>query len=827
MLWPKIATVGVYLAVVAAGTWLTHFTTRRLSRGAALALALLPLTFTGPALLTGRVYAPYDLAWSTLPLNGYKTEYGVGTPRGIFIDVRGSLIPWHKAVRWAWAHGDWPLWNPFASCGDPLAGSAQPAPYYPVNLAALLVPLPWALTLMAALQFWLAALGAFLYAREIDCREEAALLAAAGWACSAFIGFWIEYPLGATLSFLPLALFAAHRLARRPGARSCALLTVAFAVPALAGHPESLLHVVVVGLIGVLVEAIPAGRAAERQLHHLRSVAAWASGAALASLGLTAVFLLPVLEVLPQTLEWELRRGLQGHLHAGSPLAESLHHLGRSLLPPQDASPRDFLLPPLASAYVGSVLWAPALYGLWRGRGRERYLLLALGLFGLLTGAKAPLLTEALGRLPLLGVSLNQRFVVLAPLALACLAGLGVEAWLRAGGGKTLGLLACAVTAAVLSASVALMPGASAAGMDQGVFRILAAWWVLPLLASALALVAWRRAPRTAALALILCLVAQRAGEAGSFYPTLSAEAFYPRVAPLTDLPPSAEPYRVVGHQFSLLPNDATLWELEDPRGYQAIHHRRFAETTRLWAAPESVWWSRAGNLNAPFLSFLNVQFALTARRQRPEGWMLVRRSAGGLLWSNPRALPRAFLPESVRTGVAPAATVAEMAAETDFARRAWIEPPEPTPAASAPLETENGQGTVRIERRGTGYRLSADLRGDAWVVISETAWRGWRAFRSGRDRRELPLGIANHAFLALRLPAGAHEVDLAYRPRAFEVGLAVTGFTCLALVAVAIVYRRRRVAVEGARQQAVTGSTQPQAAFEGRGGDDVARRHR
>src|SRR5206468_10805320 len=48
--------------------------------------------------------------------------------------------------------------------------------------------------------------------------------------------------------------------------------------------------------------------------------------------------------------------------------------------------------------------------------------------------------------------------------------------------------------------------------------------------------------------ALPISLALQRTGEMGSFYPTLPARAFYPRVEPLDALPPPGEePWRFVG----------------------------------------------------------------------------------------------------------------------------------------------------------------------------------------------------------------------------------------------------------------------------------------
>ena len=287
-----------------------------------------------------------------------------------------------------------------------------------------------------------------------------------------------------------------------------------------------------------------------------------------------------------------------------APFPEVMKHLGRSLLPPQDASPGDFFLLPLASAYAGALLLAPALYGLARGRRNPRLGLAALGLFGLLAGARAPGVQEIFAHVPLLRIAINERLVFLVPLALSGLAALGVEAWIPRGGARGsrgLGALAAALAFLAGAGSWLIAPGAISAGVEVEDLRAMVLWAAVPL-AVAAALLILLPAPR-AALALVAILAIERAGEMGSFYPTVDPDAFYPPVPPIDALEPlgQGEPFRIVGHRYALLPNHATQWALEDPRGYQAIHHRRFAETIPLWSIQDRGWFNRVDDLSTPF----------------------------------------------------------------------------------------------------------------------------------------------------------------------------------------------------------------------------------
>jgi uncharacterized membrane protein YfhO len=60
----------------------------------------------------------------------------------------------------------------------------------------------------------------------------------------------------------------------------------------------------------------------------------------------------------------------------------------------------------------------------------------------------------------------------------------------------------------------------------------------------------------------------------------------------------------------------------------------------------------------------------------------------------------------------------------------------------------------------------------------------GWRATVDGAAAEVLR---ANVAFRAVPVAAGRHVVDLVYRPRSAEVGLAVTGAGLLIAAAVAL----------------------------------------
>ena len=70
---------------------------------------------------------------------------------------------------------------------------------------------------------------------------------------------------------------------------------------------------------------------------------------------------------------------------------------------------------------------------------------------------------------------------------------------------------------------------------------------------------------------------------------------------------------------------------------------------------------------------------------------------------------------------------------------------------------------------------------GGGWVVVSEPAWKGWRAYIDGR---RVQMQTANLAFLAIFVPDGVHNVRVVYLPQSFVIGRAISAVTLLALIA-------------------------------------------
>src|SRR5262249_9365616 len=117
------------------------------------------------------------------------------------------------------------------------------------------------------------------------------------------------------------------------------------------------------------------------------------------------------------------------------------------------------------------------------------------------------------------------------------------------------------------------------------------------------------RGRRLVAAALVL-LAAQRWAEMEGTYPTLPASVLAPGLATLAGLP-SSSPSSVVAGGDVFRPNPSALYGLEDVRGYESLVLDRFTDTFPLWCRPQHASFTRVDDLALPFLSFLNVRFAI------------------------------------------------------------------------------------------------------------------------------------------------------------------------------------------------------------------------
>jgi hypothetical protein len=434
------------------------------------------------------------------------------------------------------------------------------------------------------------------------------------------------------------------------------------------------------------------------------------------------------------------------------------------------------------TARVGSVVLALAAIALtcaWRRREVRFFALLAA--VTLMAGWQAKPVATMLRALPLFDIALNERLAFAAAFALSILAAIAFDARGTALRGRQIAI-ACGAALAIATATFWRLQ--LAAGVDP---KLMIAGAAAELVGVAILVAALgAKSPRAALMLIVAAIAAQRLVEDGNNYPALERRMFYPSV-PLVAAIPRDPLYRVAATDNLLLPNVATMYGLEDVRGYAAMTYFPFLQTMRLWCPTARRAYHDITDLSLPFLNFLGVRHAITLRTAAlPAGWRVVAEDRSCRLIENPRAIPRVFAPRRIRFAVNPKenseGTIDEMLKAEDFAETAWIYVP-----GVAPHTIENGGVQLDVHRVGTRYEIDADAQAGARIVVTEAAWPGWRAYVDGR---RVSIEAANQAFLGVYVPAGRHHVRVIYLPDAFVIGRAISIATLLLIAGVVILRR-------------------------------------
>jgi len=753
-------TLLLYLLTSLALLWMARRWLMPVSATAALVLILIPFCFTGRALLTGAVYGPIDLVFNGQPLDSIRSSYDVTPVRnGMLSDVYTQMLPYRQMLREHLRHGEWPLWDSSVLCGQPLAALAQPAAYSPFTLIALLLPVPLSFTYTASIAFFLAALSLLLLARELGCRESAALFGAAGWAFASALTFAILWPLGMVWVFLPFVLFAVRRV-------SIPLLTTALTLLLLAGHPESVLHVL---SIGIAYGAFELART-----RTLRPIGVALISGAIALL-LCSIDILPFADAAPQTGQYAIRKIMESQGQPDTTPAEMFMRFATDFFTVAESrgwKGSDIIVMP-GTTGVGSVVLAAAIYALWRSRRKEKWFFAATFVFCLLAHLQWPKLQWVFIRLPLFKIALNDRYAFGAACMLAILGALAVEEWIERRDWIPFAATSTIVLAVIAWGSLMLEHHhLTINAYSFGDFRFFAD---VAFLAIAALMIALRTPMRVAAPALVALVLLERTMQEGSIIPTLPARSAYPPnpwVEPVRDI---REPFRLAGHGMTLVPGTSAFYGIEDPRGYSAMTLREMFMTYPLWCIHQPVFFNRIDDLSRPFVSFLNIRFAIAGTyTQPPPGWHDIYSWRRAHLMENEHVIDRAFVPRFVRIGYDETQSLIQMNDETDFREHAWLY------AKMPPHEQANGPGVVQIARSKYGFTIDATMQNAGWIVVSEPSWKGWRAYVDGR---RIQHQIANVAFLGIYVPRGAHRVKLIYMPQSFVIGRTITFATMAALL--------------------------------------------
>jgi Bacterial membrane protein YfhO len=804
---------------------------------AAAVYALLSLTFVGQGLLPGWTLSGSDMLYSNVPW----LEERPADVRGLgsnFELTDSALVfqPFLQHTRAELPH--LPLWNPQISAGRPYLANAQSAIFSPFSWPAYVLPFWNSLAFVAALKLFVGALGAFLLARTLGMRFGGALLSGLVFAFGTFFVVWLAWPLTNIFPLIPWLLLLAELIRRRPDPFVGAGLAGLVALTYFGGHPESTFHALVVTTLFFTFRLLFHRRPRRPGLRMLARpalayVLAFAAGTAIA-----AVMLVPFAELLFNSGDLSRRQGDEpGSWPAKYLGALFLHdYWGRAT---QQSNIEPFMQ--VRGWYAGALTLMLASAALILRPGRER---IAVAVFGALTTMVVVGIDPvfwAVTRLPGFSTAHNQRMLIFVLLALALLAGWGLDdlAESRARGRRrrglvlaTAGVILCVplvwmAAAGTLSSQALgsalevawgftdpprvnpLDPGANPVAIDIVHMSSLFQW--IPLAALGLALLAlrvrWSRPlPVAAFVTLAVALLAADLFRANmGFNSAIRTENAVPPETGAIRYLQTRRPNRFVGVStqiaFQPLPADQAMrFGLYDARGYDYPAEKRYDKLWRRNVAPgvpdfaQPIELASGTPASVRALSLLSVSHFLQHPRGEPlrqPGMRVAYRGRDGVVYRNSRALPRVFLVSSQRTVASEdAALAAATAPGFDGTRVAVTERRLPDLSQAAGGRTPPAGRARLVSYEAEKVVAEATARRPSLLVLTDVHFPGWEASVDGHP---VPIERVDYLLRGVVVPAGRHRVEFRYEPASFRVGwiISLVGLVAV-LVAVVVGVRRR-----------------------------------
>ena len=320
------------------------------------------------------------------------------------------------------ARGELPMWNPYSNCGQPFLAQWGTMSLYPFSLIYLLLPLPWSLSLFCFLHVWLGGMGMHALARHWTQTNSAGALAGTTYVFSGimFASFiWPNYLVA--LGWMPWVVLLAER-AWREGGRWLTGASLAGGMQMLSGAPEVILFTWLIAGVLWLCDAASNPGSVKPLLKRLVSVI-------LITAGLAAAQLLPFFDLLQLshrdvafgTAKWQLP--LWGWANFFVPLYNTFEAPSGQYYQYDQGF--------LSSTYLGGVVVALALVGIFRWPDLRVHVLLLLAALGVVMafGDHTPVFRSVRELVPFVGLGRYPvKFLFLLSFVVPLLAGCGLAA---------------------------------------------------------------------------------------------------------------------------------------------------------------------------------------------------------------------------------------------------------------------------------------------------------------------------------------------------------------------------------------------------------------
>lgn len=227
--------------------------------------------------------------------------------------------------------------------------------------------------------------------------------------------------------------------------------------------------------------------------------------------------------------------------------------------------------------------------------------------------------------------------------------------------------------------------------------------------------------------------------------------------------------------------NVGWYFNLQDVRGYDSIFTKQYKNYMELIEPQYELDYNRIAplshveSLDSPLLDLLNVKYVISVEPINNSKYTLVY-SAEVQIYQNATVMPRAYLAPRWATLTSP-----------DFGQTVQTRDPrqwviiEDWKELSPHLPPNLGQWPTPIPDSDILYTsnevmLNATANEDAWLVLADSYFPGWKAFvrplgANEAQEREVPITRVNGNFRGVELAPGAWTVRFKYSPLAPKLG--------------------------------------------------------
>src|SRR3989338_2150669 len=710
-------------------------------------------------------------------------------------DVFSQLYPWRILAMDLVRSWQLPLWNPYSFMGGPLLANWQSAPFYPLNILMLLFGDVTGYGLMVAVQPLLSMWFMLLFLREIKVSKAGSFVGAVSFAFGGFMMTYLEYATtGQILTFIPLSLWLIERFLHGQKKRYLLGLPLAVFFILTGGFFQPAFYaLLIISTYAFIASSVAYGKIVSGQIFQIFFFL-------LLGVGLAGLQLFPTAELLSLSIR-NLDHNIAEYQYGLLPLKHLI-----TLIAPDffgnsaTGNYSGFMQYQETSGYFGIVGLILALTALLFSKKNFRIWFFSLFfLVSLFLAFENPLSKMVFEfKLPLLSTGYASRWLMIFSFSGAVLSAFGFDLI------KKKRKLLLSVLVLVLLGALYLTTKESVSTRNL----------ILPLATTAAAILLFV-VPQKKVVVFALCLLVtfDLLRYATKFTPMARSDYGTTQIPFIQKVHDLAGINRVAIDTGPLMSANTWIYgRIYTIGGYDPLPYK----DSGIWFRAINVGinlkqkidgslgegaMTRDLNLDnplSPLLDLTGTKYLLTLKKDREgrfksEGvingellkkYQVVDSFGASVLLENKTAMPRINLFYQAEGEMNDVKAEERLIGGFDFRNKILLKEEKPRGFVS-----DDSNSVELLSYSANRVEIIANTKNGAYLMLSDTDYPGWKATVNGSETKIIR---ADGIFRSIILPAGEARVAFTYFPDSFKNGLALTIASALALIAFAVVAKRK-----------------------------------